>query len=544
MKSDSLPNFPSLTPDDRVWRLDWFGECAYPGTVRRYAQPSIKVVLSPLRCDPADHTALLLPDCTDFQHQHSAWAPIAALPMLAIGDLWQAGRQIASPDYRVEAFKGLAINPESTAFVKAGLALEEHFLLPLSHHPWHRHHTQSYCVAVSLGDQRRLLVPCVEIIRFYFGSSSNFLQRLFTAPLSQESFWTHKHFNPATRHLHLALANHLSGLSAPDIGRIAESKFAWRAAAGIYASCQKATATGHPAYPYTGFPFEGITDLVASGLWLPFGDQENATFLAYRLRSCSHPFPFFSLSYEAGDRKARYGTAENSGAGGKTFSRSSPRGQKSEAAETDPGANRAQRMGVLTVQHRFPDLHRKQIWREKIEAMPQADVYLRHTNGSLEQVAFGESEGHSATSAIDGVQSTYGDTEPTDATLPWFVRAGLKQIAANPAYASANRIIKVVAPIGITRPVFSLPVVIDQDGVIDTTLLFTRADGSTRQRRGCFVEVTDSDQKQCYLAVLEGSMQKASPTIYPAGKAELPSILRLFGYHAPRGNDDTVCDNH
>lgn len=340
MKSDSLPNFPSLTPDDRVWRLDWFGECAYPGTVRRYAQPSIKVVLSPLRCDPADHTALLLPDSTDHQHQHEAWAPIAALPMLAIGDLWQDGRQIASPDYQVEAFKGLTINPESTAFVKVGLALEEHFLLPLSHHPWHRRHTQSYCVAVSLGGQRRLLVPCVEIIRFYFGSSSNFLQRLFTAPLSQESFWTHKHFNSATRHLHLVLANRLSGLSAPDIGRIAESKFAWRAAAGIYASCQKATATGHPAYPYTGFPFEGVTDLVASGLWLPFGDQENATFLAYRLRSCSHPFPFLSLSYEACDRKARYGTADSSSTGSKSVSRSSSCGQKSEVAETDPSANR------------------------------------------------------------------------------------------------------------------------------------------------------------------------------------------------------------
>jgi len=46
---DALPGFPSLTPDDRVWRLDWFGECAYPGSVRHYAQPSIKVVPSPLR---------------------------------------------------------------------------------------------------------------------------------------------------------------------------------------------------------------------------------------------------------------------------------------------------------------------------------------------------------------------------------------------------------------------------------------------------------------------------------------------------------------
>jgi len=524
---ETLPSFPSLTPDERIWRLDWFGECAYPGAVRRYAQPSIKVVLSPLRCDPTDHAALLLPDCTDYQHQHSAWAPIAALPMLAIGDLWQAGRQIASPDYQVEVFKGLSINPESAAFVKAGLALEEHFLLPLSHHPWHRHHTQSYCVAISLGGQRRLLVPCVEIIRFYFGSSSNFLQRLFTAPLAQESLWTHKHFNPATRHLHLVLANRLSGLSAPDIGRIAESKFAWRAAVGIYASCQKATATGHPAYPYTGFPFEGTSDLVASGLWLPFGDQENATFLAYRLRSCSHPFPFLSLSYEASDRKARYGPAEKSGTRDKIFSRSSPRGQKSEVAESDPRANRAQRMGALTVQHRFPDLHHKQVWREKIEAMPQADVYLRRADGSLEQVAFGESEGHSTASAIDVAQPAFGEATSKDASLPWFVRVGLKQITADPAYASANQVTKIVSSVGMTHPVFSLPVVIDQDGVIDANLLFTRADGGTRQRRGCFIEVTGSGQKQNYLVILEGNIQREIPTVYPIDRTEIAALMRI-----------------
>lgn len=522
------PLIPQLTPDERPWRIDWFGEVGYPGHIRRYAQPSIKVSLSPLRCDPAEHAALLLSDSTDHQHQHETWAPIAALPMLSIGDLWQGGQQIASPNYQVEAFKGLAINPESTAFVKAGLALEEHFLLPLSNHPWHRHHTQSYCVAISLSGQRRLLVPCVEIIRFYFGSSSNFLQRLFTAPLSQDNFWTHKHFNPATRHLHLVLASRLSGLSAPDIGRIAENKFAWRAAAGIHASCQKATAAGHPAYSYTGFPFEGTTDLVASGLWLPFGDQENATFLAYRLRSCSHPFPFLSLSYEASDGKARYGPAASSGSGSKTCSRSSFRRQRSEVAEADPGANRAQRMGVLMVQHRFPDLSRKQIWREKIEAMALSDVYLRHADGSLEQVAFGESEGHSTTSAIDVVQPAFGEGTFKDASLPWFVRMGLRQIAADPAYASANLVAEIIAPEGMTHPVFSFPVVIDQDGVIDSALLFTETDGGIRQRRGCFTVVTGSGKSQRCLVVLEGRIQSEQPIVCPVEKADVASALSLL----------------
>lgn len=521
---ENLPSFPSLTPDERIWRLDWFGECAYPGSVRRYAQPCIKVSLSPLRCDPNDHAALLLPESTDHHHTNEPWVPIAALPLLAIGDLWQAGKRISSPDYQVEKFRHLEIHPESTAFVKAGLALEEHFLLPLSRHPWHRHHTQSYCVSVALGDQRRLLIPCIEIIRFYFGSSSNFLQRLFTAPLVPESLWSSKHLNPATRHLHLILANHLSGLSAADIGRIAESKLAWRAAAGIYASCQKATATGHPAYPYTGFPFEGNTDLGVSGMWLPFGDQETATFLAFRIRSCSHPFPFHSLSYEVGRRKARYDSPARSREDQKTSSRKVQGEEMHEVAETDPGSRRTQHSRTLTGPHRFPDLVRKQIWRDKIETMPHADVYLRHADGNVEQVAFGEAEGNSATPAIDLEQ---GDIASKDASLPWFVRMGLKHIAANPVYASANLVVKVVTPQGMTQPVFSLPVVIDEDGVIDTALLFNRPEGSTRQRRGCFVEITELDRNSCYRVILEGEHQGDQPTVYQVTKIEVGVVLAL-----------------
>ncbi|WP_341744625.1 hypothetical protein [Azonexus hydrophilus] len=40
-----------------------------------------------------------------------------------------------------------------------------------------------------------------------------------------------------------------------------------------------------------------------------------------------------------------------------------------------------------------------------------------------------------------------------------------------------------------THPVFCLPVVVDDDGVIDEDHLFTEEDGHTRQRRGCFVEL-------------------------------------------------------
>lgn len=521
---DALPSLPSLTPDDRYWRVDWFGECAYPGGVRRYAQPSIRVALSPLRCDPNDHAALLSPDCTEHHHQHEVWPPVAALPLLAIGDIWHEGHRIASPDYQVERFKGLRITPDTSAFVKAGLALDEHFLLPLGCHPWHRNHTHSYCVAVTLNDGRRLLVPCVELIRFYFGSSSNLLQRLVTAPLRPEKLWASKRLNPENRHLHIALANGLSGASAADIGRIAESGFAWRAAAGIYASCQKATAQRYPAYPYTGFPFEGTTDLEASGAWLPFGEHADATFLVYRLRSCTFPFPFHSLSYEASDRKAwrdRNGGEDSVASHG---ARKKP-GVAGPATDGDPGTKKIQRRSFFRDRCQFPDLARKQVWREKVEAIPKADVFLLHANGSLEQVAFGEGTSSADATGVDACE------EPVDSfmsgktvQLPRFVSVSLETIAAAPNFPLGAQLV-LIRPTEKQEMVFSLPMVVNEDGEIAEKLLYSEPSGRARQRRACFVEVR-AEAKHCLL-VVEGQTRLAQPIILVAGSWSLRDAVSL-----------------
>jgi len=523
---DALPSLPCLTPDDQYWRVDWFGECAYPGGVRRYAQPSIRVALSPLRCDPNDHAALLSPDCTDHQHQHEVWPPVAALPLLAIGDIWHEGRHVASPDYQVERFKGLRITPNTSAFVKAGLALDEHFLLPLGQHPWHRNHTQSYCVAVTLNDGRRLLVPCVELIRFYFGSSSNLLQRLLTAPLRSEKLWASKRFNPENRHLHLILANGLSGASATDIGRVAESGFAWRAAAGIYASCQKATAQRHSAYPYTGFPFEGMTDLEASGAWLPFGDQTDATFLVYRLRSCSFPFPFHSLSYEASDRKAWRNKNSGEGSAVSRGARKKPK-VASPAADDDPGTKKSQRRSSFRDRRQFPDLARKQVWREKIEAVPKPDVLLRRADGTLEQVAVGEADGNAAVAGMDACKAeTDSGASGENDRLPQFVSVALETIAAERDLPAGAQLV-LIRPVGKQGVVFSLPMVVDEEGEIANELLCSGRDGQVRQRRACFVEVKAEVAVLRHLLVVEGHEWAAPPLILVAAASSPTETARL-----------------
>lgn len=521
-----LPNFPSLTPDERVWRLDWFGECAYPGSVRRYAQPSIKVAISPLRCEPNDAEALLQPGGTDHMHQREVWAPVAVLPLLAIGDLWQGGRLIASPSYHAETFRSVQIVPGTTSFVKAGLAVDEKFLIPLHAHPWHRLHTQAYCVAVSLGGGRRLLIPCVEIIRFYFGSSSNLLQRLFSMPLNAEALWSSKSFDPGSRHMHLVLAPGISGASASDVGRMAGDRLAWRSAAGIHISCQKAAASGQVAYPYTGFPFEGETNLAVTGVWLPFGDEPRATFLAYQLRSCSHAFPFRSLSYETSRRNAQGARRPESSRNATGVRHVSEISLRTKTVDDDPSARKSQHSGGFPTKRRFPDLLRKPVWKEKIESLASAEVFLIRSNGSIEQVAFGEPDGSSDAAGIDlATQPEAGPPMHKKPPLPHFVRKTLARIRRETtANGKKDRTIRVIDPKERAVPVFSLAVAVDEDGEVLPELLFSDEAGRVRQRRACFAEVIECGVALRQLAIIEERNAQSAALVVQVRE---PSIHQL-----------------
>jgi hypothetical protein len=319
--------------------------------------------------------------------------------------------------------------------------------------------------------------------------------------------WSSKHLNLTNGHLHLVLANRLSGMSAADIGRIAESRFAWRAAAGIYASCQKAAAQRQPIYPYTGFPIEGVTDLAASGIWLPFGKQEKATFLVYRLRSCSRPFPFHSLSYEAADRKAWHGqSGESQTQEGKP---TRPKSKERSTVNQDAGDKKTQRTVPFANRHSFPDLQRKSVWREKIESMENSGVFLRHEDGRLEQVAFGEGSGDPSVAGVDPVQGV----NENGAALPKFVQVGLNIIKNTPEYAPPESVVKLIIPSGMPSPVFSLPVVIDEFGEVDSRYQYISAGGSARPLRGCFVEVAGEAPEKLRLLIVEGRTRFGAPVI-------------------------------
>lgn len=505
-----------LTPDNRYWRIDWFGEFSYPPGQRR-SQPSVQVAISPLLCNPEDYTALLSTTATSHNNQRLAWLPIGILGAVRIGDIWKDGQCVLSPSYQTERFEKLDIRRETTNFVKSGMTLDGAYLLTVSAHPWHIQCTMSFCLKVSLANEKRLIIPCIELIRFYFGSSSRLLNLLFTKQISKDDFYKNMQLAETTGHLHLKLASGLSGMSAADIGRLSLNQDAWRAARLIFDRCMAASVQREPIYPYTGFPFIGKTDLIVSGKWLPHGGKPDETFVVYSLRSCSHPFPFDSLSYESSDdRKVslpKNRTENSQGNQSSTFIKKSVKPESQTLADTDPGKSRSNKEFWETGSPRFPDLINKRIWRESYDtADPPVILFSKEVCTQTEKVSVGNGvSSNGDTREIDiGQGHNYEQIQDIDLKKHKFVADGVKlALRQTKSVFQITEAVLITLP-GYSHPVISLPHLVDENGEIHLVSFHTDGRGNTRCRRGCFVDLrkNDGNHRRAFIVEREDTENK------------------------------------
>lgn len=330
---------------------------------------------------------LLSPDSTSpAKFQRKVWISAGTLPLLRIGDIWRDGKREASPNYQLETFIDLHIDDSTVSLIKAGLNLDEQgFLLPLSEHPWHIQCTHSYCVMVDLPGNRRLIIPCIELIRFYFGSSSNLITALFLPPLERKTLYRNPQYNKITGRLVLELAERISGASAADLGRLHLDPVAWRAALHIGTSALKASLANQNIYPQAFFPFEGETTLIAAGKWLSFGDQAKATFIVYNVRSCSHPFSFRSLRYTVSTESSRAKATVSPHMSNGPIRSSAVDSPSQAIVEQDASNSMASKTIHVLREPRFPDLQKKTVWKNRVLA--SADDVGRAGGGGRKAVA-------------------------------------------------------------------------------------------------------------------------------------------------------------
>ncbi|MFZ3084277.1 hypothetical protein [Rhodoferax ferrireducens] len=499
--SNESPRIAVFPKGQTPWRIDWFGDIAFPDRSVRRKQPSVFIHLSRVtdsrfRDDPA--VLLSAHSTVSPNFQRRVWVSVGTLPLLRIGDVWRDGQLDVRPDYQLEEFTDIHIDQSTTTLIKAGLNLDEGgFLLPLSEHPWHMQCTQSYCVMVDLPGARRLIIPCMELVRFYFGSSSSLITKLFLPPLARDSLYENATLNTKSGRLVLALAEKMSGASAADIGRLHLEPAAWRAAAHVGASILKASVANHAVYPQALFPFEGKSTLVASGKWLSFADQPQATFLVYNLRSCAHPFPFRSLRYEAKGGRPKppppEGGAANSNANQTLASAKDAKDQL--IAEHDPSNNLAPRTRSFQVEPRFPDLIPKSIWKSKSISLEDQAARRKSKAAPVESAALGEPGSERRTRPMDLALLATSEFWKSQ-LIPEFLRDTVFQLRFLQGIT-----VELLTESGHDGWTVPISILSDEDGEINSQLFITEPGGSSRLRRASVFAFERDNDHVCAVVI-------------------------------------------
>lgn len=489
------PLYVAIFPDDNTfWRIDWFGEISYPDRYERRTHPSVTVYLSKVTEQDFQISpeVLLDPSSTaPAKAQKRICVSVGTLMILRIGDIWHRKTLFMSPDYTIETFRDLCVGRSTTDFIKAGLNPDKAgFLIPIPEHPWHMNATHSYCLMTDLPDGRRLIIPCMELIRFYFGSSSSLLRQLFSTQLQRRNLYSEDRYDYNSGLLTLKLGNRISGRSASDIGRIRMDPVAWRAAAMISASMLKAKSTGDPVFIQSFFPFEGSTFLNVSGKWLSHQGDADQTFLVYGINSCTHPFPFKSLKYVASEMDTKPQFTNNQTPNNESKITGSSRDKKNQPlVEQDPSSELQGKNKPIYQRERFPDLRRKPIWKERV-------LSLREWLAKKARA----SKGHAVQAGAIGDGGSSRRVRPTELEAlcernklpkqppPEFVKLALEELLA-------------LGPLNIQlltasdEDSWTVPVrlMASEDGVIPDQLFIDSGNNKQRLRRVCALKIKDGN---------------------------------------------------
>ncbi len=361
--------------------------------------------------------------------------------------------------------------------------------------------THSYCLMANLQDGRRLIVPCVELIRFYFGSSSSLLRQIFSTQLRRENLYSEDRYDHKSGLLSFKLSYGMSGRSASDIGRLRLDPVAWRAAAMVSVSMLKAKSTGEPAFIQSLFPFEGNTYLDVSGKWLSFQGEPNQTFLVYGINSCTHSFPFKSLKYVTADTRVKPQFTQHQQPNEKSEITGSSRDKKEQPLiEKDPSSTLQGKTKQVHQRERFPDLRGKPVWKERVLSLKEwlAKKARASKGGAVEAGAIGEG-GSSSRVRPTELEALCQKNKLPKQPPPGFVRRPLEELLT-------------LGPLDIQlltasdEDSWTIPIrlMVSEDGVIADQLFISNNQKIQRLRRVCAIKISDG-QTQYAVAILESS---------------------------------------
>ncbi|MDO9010339.1 MAG: hypothetical protein Q7U78_00825 [Gallionella sp.] len=296
-KGIRIKDFPE---GEALWRVDWLGDIHKNPALE--SEHLITVFLTKLKCssdtpfNPLDRSFL------DTEYRRIAEIGVGLLSIVWIGSVWRNGYRIDDEmKYATRLFSVDTSLVKPIKFSGSSDPLSKCRLIPASQYPlgskaWASIEHAPLFALPYIGDQYGLLIPAIEVIRFYYIYSSSSARALFYGQYG--SLFKDSECN--------------SGISLPPVKLtlwwFAKHGDAWMLARYLASKVVKIRIEkihdwvtlknlkgANSEISESFFPFDGKTNLKAEGIKIK-GEDGKSRFLVTRLRSCSHPMPYSDVT--------------------------------------------------------------------------------------------------------------------------------------------------------------------------------------------------------------------------------------------------------
>ena len=289
-----LKAFPA---DNRLWKVDWFGDLLPNPNAK--SEPLLEAFIVPYRRSETSEELLRQRGSYDYTQIRKISVGVSLLPFLHLGTFWRGGiHQTAALSERI-VLRNLRIDHTAARIVNAENFEASDELLTSFPAMGSCPKTSFFEIDFPEKPAKKILVPCYEVVRFYFAGSSNLTRSIITGGVravpNRLFDETQTKLNAATGSANLILRGKLAGTDRHTVARLAFSESANNAAWGIYSSIIKNLSNTGRGIVEAVFPFVGNTSLQVCGKW--FKKDNTWHFLVYFIESCSHPLPYKQLAW-------------------------------------------------------------------------------------------------------------------------------------------------------------------------------------------------------------------------------------------------------
>lgn len=286
------------------WRIDWLGN-----VYRRrshHVQHMIEIFLSPVYSNSTD--VIVSPTSADSNAQVRIELGVGYLPMLYIGAVFKAGKVVPLRPQDVMRVR-LRISPVTSQLISLEKPLERHLspgkqpepLLPfefkIGPRAWPSA-ASSHILAtadVSNRDPYYVMIPSIELARFFFCTSSVLARSLFAHGWA-DLIWREKcDLSQMPKQITVGLQT-VKGLREADARHLAYkllNPYTDHAINAITQSLQATSSTNPKRLPIPcAFPFQEDVEIEAEVIRIPTGTKLGKRYFVTRLLSCNRPIPF------------------------------------------------------------------------------------------------------------------------------------------------------------------------------------------------------------------------------------------------------------